>query len=175
MRPRLSPGSARGERLENRLDFEDLPLVQGDQEGSKRLRPKSRVGRIRLVGWDPSRTSVLRASLSLQHACPILPDLDQRESTLLTPSLRRKGSPLKTGYFLHGYGQVFETSALFGPGKGDEPLGFRRRAPGGKRLENRLGFWIYPCKGEKGKKKRGRDRRISRLAGFSYGWSGASP
>lgn len=38
-----------------RLGFEDLPLVQGDQEGSKRLRPKSRVGRIRLVGWDPIR------------------------------------------------------------------------------------------------------------------------
>ena len=50
-----------------RLDFVDLPLVQGDQEGSKRLRPKSRVGRMSLVGWDPPRTTAY-VPLSLCNA-----------------------------------------------------------------------------------------------------------
>jgi len=39
-----------------RLDFEDLPLVQGDQEGFKEVETLgSRSGRIELVGWDPPR------------------------------------------------------------------------------------------------------------------------
>jgi len=106
------------------------PLYRGIRKDSKRLRPKSRVGRIQLVGWDPLKLLTYVPHSYCNARARFLQNLiRERASPCLSRSWQRRRP------------------------KGDAPSGFRRRAPGGKRLENRLDFWIYPCQGEKERKR----------------------